>query len=99
VSGTIAVDSPPQYVDPAVHNPGLRLGIAFSQHLKSVGITVTKVSSSLVSLCTTGTSKLIGSVSSPPLATIMNNTLKVSDNLEVGMEMRKTTIFINNTVG
>lgn len=87
VFGTVALDSAVQSINVAIHNPGLRLAKAFAAHLEEIGVKVASASSSLDPVCASqGT--LIASVTSPSLLTIMNNTLKTSDNLEAELWMR-----------
>lgn len=88
VAGTIAIDAEPQQIVASVHYPGIRMANAFAAHLRDAGVTVTSTSASVFPLCLVGSSKLIGTITSPNLAPIMNNTLKISDNIQAELWMR-----------
>ncbi len=82
VWGTIAPNETPFVLNPSAHQPALRFGVAFANHLNLNirGVTVGK--------CPKNVTTVVGTIPSQPLRTIMNHTLKTSDNLEAELYMR-----------
>ncbi len=84
IFGTIGESADPVHLDPSVHTPAMRFAIAMQNIVD--GITNNNGTAD-VGPCPRGAS-LVGSIPSAPLRTIMNHTLKESDNLEAELYMR-----------